>query len=97
MATNNTTEKFTHLKEMLQNTYSVSLENYHKCLVGLSYELLIENEESLALTFLSEIPSNYFINIMPAQASQDPLFNLCLRALSDFNFRKKINKKIQCF
>jgi hypothetical protein len=96
MATQNK-DKINHLKEMLQGNYSLSLDTYYKCLISLSYELLLENEDSLALNYLQEIPVEYIKNQLPLQLKEDSLFNLTFSALVDLLNSKNISKKVNFF
>lgn len=71
------------LKDMLQNNYALSLDNYFKCLITLSYELMLQDEVDTARLFLEEIPAAYINNHLPKQLQLDPLFNLSFRAFVD--------------
>lgn len=85
------------LKDMLQNNFSLSLENYFKCLITLAYELMLQGEESTALLFISEIPQSYINNHLPSQLQSDPLFRLSFVAFLDLAAQKGLGPKINNF
>jgi hypothetical protein len=82
------------LKDMLQNNFALSLDNYFKCLITLAYELLLQGEESTAQLFIEEIPLSYIKNHLGQQLQADPLFKLSFLAFLDLAHQKGWSPKI---
>jgi hypothetical protein len=92
-----TKSELIQLKDMLQNNYALSLDNYFKCLITLAYELLLQDEVSTAQSFLEELPTAYLNHHLPKQLQSDALFNLSFRAFLDLAKEKGLILKSNNF
>lgn len=92
-----TKTELVQLKDMLQNNYALSLDNYFKCLITLAYELMLQDEVATAQLFLEEIPLAYINIHLPKQLQEDPLFNLSFRAFLDLASQKGLGIKGNSF